>query len=213
MPERYPGYDVLNKRHTMSWDEVTRRVIDQRLAVPREPRFFSRGEWETLDAICKRILPQPKDRPPVPLAAYVDQKMLEEGDSGFRIAPLPFQGEAWKRGLAALDAEARSAYNARFCDLVAEAQDSLLKRMQEGELKNPAWGDIPSKMFFTERVVVDIPAAYYAHPTSWNEVGWGGPASPRGYVRMEINRRDPWEAVETKPGKEAEVREENRHVG
>ena len=38
---RYPGYDVLAKRHTPSWNEATRRVIDQRLGRPGEPRFFS----------------------------------------------------------------------------------------------------------------------------------------------------------------------------
>ena len=42
----------------------------------------------------------------------------------------------------------------------------------------------------------DIGSAYYAHPTAWSEIGFGGPASPRGYVRMDENRRDPWEAVE-----------------
>jgi hypothetical protein len=210
---RYPGYNVLDKRHTMSWNEITRRVVDHRIAVPREPRYFSPSEWGTLNAVCGRIVPQPKDRPPVPLAALIDQKMLKDGDSGFRIAPLPYQGEAWKRGLHALDEEARSAYSARFSELAFEAQDALLKRMEEGELKNPAWGDMPSKMFFSKRIVVDIPAAYYSYPTAWNEIGWGGPASPRGYVRTEINRRDPWEAVEAQPGKEAEAREKNRHVG
>lgn len=213
MAERYPGYDVLSKRHTMSWNEITRRVVDHRMAVPREPRFFSKVEWEALNAVCGRILPQPKNRPPIPLAALIDQKLMKEGDKGFRVAPLPYQGEAWKRGLAALDAEARSTYGARFCELAPDAQDALLKRMEEGELKNPAWGDMPSKMFFSKRVVVDVPAAYYSYPTAWNEIGWGGPASPRGYVRTGLNRRDPWEAVEAKPGKETEVREKNRHVG
>ena len=42
MPERYPGYDVLAKRYTPSWNEQTRRVIDARLAVPAEPRFFTK---------------------------------------------------------------------------------------------------------------------------------------------------------------------------
>jgi hypothetical protein len=37
---------------------------------------------------------------------------------------------------------------------------------------------------------------YYAHPQAWDEIGFGGPASPRGYVRMGFNRYDPWEAVE-----------------
>ena len=38
---RYPGYDVLAKRNTPSWNEQTRQVIDRRLATPREPRFLN----------------------------------------------------------------------------------------------------------------------------------------------------------------------------
>ena len=59
----------------------------------------------------------------------------------------------------------------------------------------------------------DIVSAYYAHPTAWSEIGFGGPASPRGYVRMDFDRRDPWEAAEAQPGREARARRENARVG
>ena len=211
--ERYPGYDVLSKQYTPSWNEQTRLAIYRRLAVPREPRFFTEAEWQTLEAVCKRIVPQPKDRPNVPLAAYVDQKMLEGHEDGYRNATMPRQGEAWKRGLAALDAEAQRAHGGRFHAVSATEQDTLLKKAQDGELSGPAWVGMPSKVFFSERVIPDITRSYYSHPTAWNEIGWGGPAGPRGYVRMGFNKRDPWEAAEAKPGQEENARRENRHVG
>jgi hypothetical protein len=210
--DRYPGYDVLAKRNTPSWNEQTRRVIDARLSVPREPRFFTESEWRTLEAICDRIIPQPKDRPPVPLPAYVDAKMLANRGDGFRNAKLPRQGEAWKRGLAALDQDARRIGGTRFHELDEAEQDALLRRMEQGELSGPAWGDMPSKLFFSQRVVPDITNSYYAHPTAWNEIGWGGPAGPRGYVRMDFDLRDPWEGVEAKPGQEEKARRQNRRV-
>ena len=74
------------------------------------------------------------------------------------------------------------------------------------------WGGMPLKLFFTKRVVHDVTDAYYAHPTAWNEIGFGGPASPRGYVRLDKNRRDPWEAAEGKPGQEERALQENQHV-
>ena len=46
---RYPGYDVLNKRDTVSWDDATRAVIDERLATPSAPAFFDAVEWRALD--------------------------------------------------------------------------------------------------------------------------------------------------------------------
>jgi hypothetical protein len=214
MPERYPGYDVLRKRATPSWNEQTRRVIDRRLALPREPRFFDAEEWATLSAACSRIMPQPADRAAVPLAAMVDNKMASDQKDGYRDARLPPMQEAWRRGLAALDVEAIARHGARFAALSPAEQDALLTFAQNGELRDRAWGDMPSQLFFKERLAHDILGAYYAHPAAWSEIGFGGPASPRGYVRMNFNRRDSWEAVEAHPGEDEEaVRRENRRVG
>ena len=214
MTERsFPDYDVLAKRDTPSWNEATRSAIDRRLAVPREPRFFSSDEFATLEAVCDRILPQPADRAePVPLAAYVDAKIFAGNLDGYRFDKLPPQGEAWRIGLAALDHEARARHGARFRDLSRADRDRILRAMQHGELEGDHWRDMPLKLFFMKRVVHDVTDAYYGHPTAWNEIGFGGPASPRGYVRMDKNRRDPWEAAEAKPGEEERAREENRHV-
>lgn len=209
---RYPGYDVLDKRHTPSWNEATRQAIDRRLAVHPGPRFFTPAEWKTLQAICARILPQPHDRPPVPIAAYVDEKMFLNKIDGYRASPLLPQGDAWRAALAALDATAQDERGQDFADLDAPEQDALLKRMQAGDLQGPLWRGMPSKMFFAKRVLHDITNAYYAHPTAWSEMGFGGPASPRGYLRMDANQHDPWEAAEAHPGKEEKARRENRHV-
>ncbi len=213
MTDRYPGYDVLAKRWTQSWNEQTREVIDARLATPRQPRFFSAAEWTTLGAVCERIMPQPGDRPAVPLPAYVDLKMHEGLLDGYRDAALPPQGEAWRRGLAALDDDAKQRFGAPFHELLGERQDTLLRHMQNGELTGDAWGAMPCGLFFAHRVIPDITHAYYAHPVAWNEIGFGGPASPRGYVRMALDRRDPWEAAEAKPGEEARARRDNDRVG
>jgi hypothetical protein len=41
---RYPGYNVLDKRDTPSWDDATRQVIDQRSATPNDPGFLNAVE-------------------------------------------------------------------------------------------------------------------------------------------------------------------------
>jgi hypothetical protein len=212
MADRYPGYDVLSKRHTPSWNEATRRVIDHRLAQPREPRFFTETEWQTLTTLCDRIVPQPKDRPPIPVAAMVDKKMAENATDGYRDHRLPPMREAWRRGLAATDAEATARHGGRFHVISVREQNELLTQMQAGQLHDAAWDGMPCKVFFAERVTHDIVSAYYAHPTSWNEIGFGGPASPRGYVRLAADRRDSWEAVEARAGTEEQARRKNRDV-
>ena len=215
MRDLYPGYDVLSKRDTPSWNDQTRAVIDQRLGInPDAHAFFSETEWPILLALCERIVPQPAGRTcPIPVAAMVDQKIHENEGDGYRDAALPSMAEAWQRGLAALDAEALSAHGQRFHELGTQQQDDLLKLMQEGKLWHAAWAGMPAKSFFKQRALNDIVKAYYSHPSAWNEIGWGGPASPRGYVRMDFDRRDPWEAAEAKRGGEQAAYRENRRVG
>ncbi|HZD88840.1 MAG TPA: gluconate 2-dehydrogenase subunit 3 family protein, partial [Pseudolabrys sp.] len=56
-----------------------------------------------------------------------------------------------------------------------------------------------AQSFMRHVLLREIVGIYYAHPDAWSEIGFGGPASPRGYVRLAENRRDPWEAVEHAP--------------
>ena len=214
MPEqdRFPGYDVLSKRHSLSWNDKTREVINARLAIPREPRFLSPDLFAILDAAAARIVPQPKARPPVPVAAYVDQKLFENKLDGYRIAEMPDQGECYRRGLAGLDEAALQSFGRGFVALAPAEQDQILSAAQRGALRGGAWGDMPAALFFSHRLLTDVTTFYYAHPAAWSEMGFGGPASPRGYVRMRFDRRDPWEAAEAKPGEEARALRHNRHV-
>ncbi len=212
MPDRYPGYDVLAKRHTPSWNEKTRQVIDERLAVSREPRFLTKAEFETLEAIAARIVPQPSTRPPVPVAALIDDKLLRDRQDGYRFPGMPREREAWQRGLAAIDAEAQASHHRPFHELAADQQDALLRRIEVGESHDSAWDEMPAKTFFKHRLLSDIVMAYWSHPTAWSEIGWGGPASPRGYVRLGYDARDPWEAAENRGDMEA-ARARNRRVG
>jgi hypothetical protein len=215
MADRYPGYDVLRKRNSPSWNDQTRAVIDQRVRMDSDRhRFFSFTEWQTMRALCDRIVPQPEERlHRAPVAAMVDEKLHANAGDGYRDARLPPLREAWQRGLAALDAEAKARHRRRFHELPSVEQDALLTAVQNGQVRERAWRELPPKLFFTKRVLHDIVSAYYGNPAAWNEIGFGGPASPRGYVRMYFDRRDPWEASEARPGREEKAKRENDRVG
>ncbi|WP_244817866.1 gluconate 2-dehydrogenase subunit 3 family protein [Caballeronia sp. Lep1P3] len=208
----YPDYDVMSKRDTPSWDAVTRNVIDERLATPNDPHFFDAVEWRALCALCACIVPQDRQRPAVPVAALVDARLAKNTGDGYRDARLPPMRDAWRIGLRALDAESRARHELPFASIDENAQCALLTDMQHGKLDRAEWQGMPSAVFFAERVLHDICGMYYAHPHAWSEIGFGGPANPRGYVRMVANRRDPWEAAEAKPGEQGEARKENRRV-
>ena len=214
MAERYPGYDVMKKRNSPSWNEQTRRMIDRRLAVdPDRHRFFTDEEWPALRALCDRIIPQTVARPrPVPLAAMIDEKMLNTGSDGYRYAEFLRCARRGAGDSRRSMPRRKRATGAAFTISGASSR-TRSRAVHHGDVKAEEWRHLPPQSFFTKRVLHDIVSAYYSHPTAWNEIGFGGPASPRGYVRMYFDRRDPWEASEARPGSEARARRENARVG
>lgn len=209
---RYPGYDAMSKRNGPSWNDKTREVIDARLKTSDRPSFLSDVEWQALKALCSRVMPQPGGRPPAPLAAYVDRALGQGKTKGYRFADMPQPGEAWKRALAALDEVGKREYGRVFAMLTGQDQDSLLGRMADGSFEAEAMRGMPSKTFWTSHVIHDVVGAYYAHPAAWSEIGWPGPASPRGYVRLRLDRRDSWEPIEAPAGGDKKVARENARV-
>jgi hypothetical protein len=49
--------------------------------------------------------------------------------------------------------------------------------------------------------------AFYAHPAGWNEIGFPGPAYPRGYKNPGVDAREPFEVRDARPGSDP-VRED-----
>lgn len=199
MRARYPGYNVLDKWDTVSFNDKDRSVLEKRLRQVPPRRFFTEDEWQTLWAICNLVIPQQPDvLGPVPIPAFIDAKMFENRTDGQREADMPPMQQCWRIGLAALDDESRLRFGARFRDAPAGRQETVLEQVQKGEVKSPRWAEMSAKKFFKGRLLHDIVTYYYGHPAGWNEIGYGGPASIRGYVRLGFDKRDAWEAEERK---------------
>ena len=192
----YPHYDVLAKWSSPSWNDQTRKVVRRRLTEVPPRRFFTEAEWATLQAVCDRIMPQPERHDPVPIVPWIDALLHERRGTGTRYIGLPPQAECWRSGIAAIEAEARLRHGQAFRELGAEQQDSILQAMDDGKVQAPEWGRVPSQKFLRHVLLRRVVEVYYAHPAAWNEIGFGGPASPRGYVRLGADRRDPWEGEE-----------------
>lgn len=190
----YPGYDILAKWDSVSFDDTTRRVYADRLKDVPERAFFSETEWRTLNAVCDRLIPQP-DRPdPIPIAPWIDRALAEDRTNGTRYTTMPQMREAWRTGLAAIEAEAQERHETAFSDLTAERQDALLRDVSNGDAEGPHWNGMPPHRFFRSVMLNEVVRIYYAHPAALSEIGFGGPAAPRGYVRLGADRMDPWEA-------------------
>jgi hypothetical protein len=109
---------------------------------------------------------------------------------------MPPMREAWQRGIDAIGAEARTRHGKSFEQLSPDEQDALLTDIQRNRVDKQIWGDLPAGGFFLHHLLKQTVGIYYSHPTAWSEIGYGGPASPRGYARLGPDERDPWEARE-----------------
>jgi hypothetical protein len=193
----YEGYDVLQKRDSPSWDDTTREVVRRRLHEVPKRQFLEPDEWETLEAVCARFVPQP-DRPddPVPIVPFIDEKLQNDQGDGYRYENMPELRTSWRLGIAGIEKEAQRRYHTGFAELAGEKQDEVLRAIQSGEVQGDPWEELPPQRFFTDTLLKTTVGIYYAHPAAWSEIGWGGPASPRGYVRRGLDEHDPWEAEE-----------------
>ncbi len=197
----YPTYDVMAPdkwRH--DWDEKTRRLVLDRIRNVPGRTFFSEAEFALLETICRRLLPQ-EDRPAelrIPIAPFIDQRLAEGKGDGYRYEDMPWDDEAYRRGLVGIDETSRALFGASFTNLDPRRHDEVLARIEDGSPPGATWEHLPAQRFF-KRLLQDVTEIYYAHPTAWNEIGFQGPASPRGHVRLSLGKRDPWEAEETTP--------------
>lgn len=188
---RYPDYDVLTTAHT--WDEATRKVVLARLQPPGPLRFFSADEEPALRALCDTALAQ-DDEPRVPVAETVDRRLAEGKLDGYRYADMPTDGETWRRVLRGLDETAQRLYGAAsFADAAPADREGIVELFAHGNLSGGSWDKLNVARAWAVCMRMML-SSFYAHPWAWNEIGFGGPAYPRGFMRTGTTAyREPFE--------------------
>jgi hypothetical protein len=191
MHGRYPDFDLLEQ--ASHWDEATREVVLGRLEPP-PIRFFDQREAAALGAFCDLVTAQ-EGEPRVPVLAMVDAKLYEGRGEGYRHADMPADPETWRQVARLLDdAAARGAGGdgdgaESFAAAGRAAQLRIVHRFAAGELE---WDGCPVDKAWGV-AMRDILGAFYSHPWAWNEIGFGGPAYPRGFARLGAGQREHWE--------------------
>ena len=165
-------------------------------------RFFTPEETPLLEAMVAHILPQ-DDRDPsrrIPIVPRIDERLHKGKIAGYRFAKMPPDGDAYRLGFQAVEQIASQSYSKSFGELSWREQDELLESLHDAEPKAGAaeiWEKMPVHRYWA-LVVQDCVEAYYAHPWAWDEIGFGGPAYPRGYMRLEHGEPEPWEVDESR---------------
>jgi hypothetical protein len=190
---RFPGFDVLDQVHT--WDEVTTGVVLARLKPAVDLSFFSLAENGCATALLDLLLAQDCE-PRVPVVAMIDGRLAAGETDGWHYDDMPEDGEAWRRTLAALDEDADTLAGRPFARLESDQQAALVQRVQRLGSDGKKWHDLPAEHVWSLWTRYGC-TAFYSHPWAWNEIGFSGPAYPRGYKNIGIDAREPFEVADS----------------
>lgn len=198
-PGYYPGYSTLGQRK--KWDDTTRGVVVKRAYSTGEVRFFSAEEAALMEAVIERLVPQ-DDRAEgrtIPILPVIDERLYKNELNGFRYEDMPSDREAYHIGLKAIEEMAQKRFRMAFISLPVLSQELLLKSLHDGrpDPGHPVWKRMPVHRFWA-LLMEDCVTAYYSHPWAWDEIGFGGPAYPRAYMRLENGLPEPWEKDESR---------------
>lgn len=196
-PGYYAGFNILSQQ--AFWDSATRKVVTERVDNHPVRRFFNADEAKFWNTVFDHLIPQ-TDRTPdrrIPILPALDDRLNRDKTGGYRYEDMPHDRDAYRLGADALQQEAQCRYGGDFLLIPFLQQDLVLKAIHDGKPKaaEKIWKRMSVHRFW-QLIIGDAIEAYYAHPWAWDEIGFGGPAYPRAYIRLERGEAEPWEAEE-----------------
>jgi hypothetical protein len=190
---RFPGLDVTAL--APHWDAATAGVVLSRIGMPPDIRFFTPDQEAIATGLCDQLLGQVGD-PLVPLVAMIDARLAEQETDGWHYADLPEDGQAWQDTLGYLDDDAQAKFGRGFAQCDGAEQEAIIQAVQD--LGSGDWHGLPASRVWS--LWTRYPCtAFCAHPAAWAEMGFPGPAYPRGYKNAGVGKREPFEVADTRP--------------
>ena len=191
--DRFPGLDVLGQeRH---WDRVTADLVTARLNPPSGLAFFTPAEAACAGALLNLLTGQEDDQQ-ISLLHMVDARLAAGETDGWRYSDMPEDGQAWRDTLAYADADAAERGATTFAAAPQEKQLELIQAIQD--LGSKDWHGLNAAHVWSLWTRYAC-TALYAHPLAWNEIGFSGPAYPRGYKNTGVDKLEPFEVRDARP--------------
>ena len=188
----YPDYDVMKEQ--AHWDPNTQSIVVARLHSEYGFRFLKHIEAEQLRIVASLLTGDERPEIMSYIVSHIDESLGGAIGESERKAGVPKAQELVRQGLRLLDAASVLLFQGPYISIAKERQRLLLEALGEDRPQpEPTWRGFQAKPFFMKLMSMSH-QAYYSHPTVWSEIGYGGPAYPRGYIRAHPNQLDPWEA-------------------
>ena len=191
--DHYPAGTVQALLQTDFVSPQTKEALQKRLNTPFViiPSFFTKEEFITLQAVCKRLLPQPKERQELIDIAGIFDTNLKEGRTanGWRYNAMPPDEECFHQGMQAIEKSSQSHYSKAFQELSENEKDELLQAVQQKKIEGKWWENLPSHLFF-EELMAALAEIYYSHPVGKEEIGDVSFADAKGWQHIGLNEKE-----------------------
>lgn len=175
------------------WDNHTQQIVSNRLHPTTSYSFLTQEESTILQTICKQLTGDERESLILYILDHIDQTLSSPIGEGQRKVGMPKAKELIRLGLEALEQTSQEKYQISFVQLDKKTQLLLLNQLSNEQALTSKWNFVPQRELFKKLLTLTL-EAYYSHPLVWSEIGYGGPAYPRGYVRTQLGQLDPWEA-------------------
>jgi hypothetical protein len=189
---RFPGFDVTGQAG--HWDPVTRDLVLGRLEPPGET-FFNEQERVIARPLLNLLTGQ-QDQPEIPVFEMVDSRLAAGETDGWRYGDMPEDGQAWRDTLGYLDEDCRARCGRPFAEAQEKDQLELIQAVQDRQSDD--WHGLNAARVWSLWTRYAC-TALYAHPSAWNEIGFSGPAYPRGYKNAGVDKLEPFEVRDARP--------------
>jgi Gluconate 2-dehydrogenase subunit 3 len=189
---RYSTFDVWEEHN--HWDDHTKKIVGSRRSPQITYQFFSQSEALLIQTVVSVLVNDYRLEVLTFVTQHLDESLASPIGESQRKAGVPPKKQLYRLGLAGLDAESHASYGIDYVALKTPEQLAVMEEIAAGKIKAmQAWSKLAPIEWF-KRILHDTVDAYYSHPLVWSDIGYGGPAYPRGYVRVEKGLTDPWEA-------------------
>jgi len=187
----YPSFNVMKEKD--AWDDHTQSIVIARLTSALDYLFLTQQEAELLSVLCSILVDDSTADVLQYVISHIDQTLFSSIGESQRKAGVPPEKELIRQGLLNLDHSAKNAFALTFVELDRVMQKQLLQNISEAKEPLSIWTGITQQAFFQKLLKLTI-ESYCSHPKIWSNIGYAGPAYPRGYIRTDIGQLDPWEA-------------------
>ncbi|MGZ9584297.1 gluconate 2-dehydrogenase subunit 3 family protein [Paenibacillus marinisediminis] len=189
---RYPSFNVLDEKD--EWDDHTQQIVTSRTNAKVSFQFINEREADILRCFCSLLVDDSSPEALEFIVAHIDHTLFSSPGEGQRKVDVPKAPELIRQGLTAIDKCSQQKYSDSFVKLNAEQQKQMIQDISTAKAKpSEIWNGLPQKDLFNKLMRLTV-ESYCSHPRVWSEIGYAGPAYPRGYVRTQLGQLDPWEA-------------------